>query len=260
MKIYPLPSLAYQKALSDLLITGRSVENPIWQGVQTGNSKNCNEMHEMLFLNFQTIMPNTKEDLQKDLGLDDSVWAEVHFLERVSGEPMNPPPSYLMWQNGGSGEYMSDKEGGKFSHTYPERFWFSKVKEDGFRYKNGDLSGVVQILKDNPVSRQAFLPMFLPEDITASLEGERIPCSLGWHFIQRHGYLHLLYSLRSCDGVRHLKNDLYMAIRLAQWVRDQSFGDSVKMGKMTFFVSSFHCFTNDLYTLKKQVESYKCVG
>lgn len=254
MKIYNKPSEAYLGAITTLKDLGKNVPNPKWQGVETVGSAASNEMHEFLFLNFQSLMPNTKKDLQKDLGINDKDWAEVHFLERVSGDPMNPPPSHSVWQDGSSDRFLSKIDQDKFSHTYPERFWWNKLEEMGHRYENGNLFDVVEILKDNPETRQAFLPMFLPEDLKASLMGERIPCSLGWHFIQRYGYLHLLYTMRSCDAIRHFKNDIYMAIRLSQWVRDQAFPD-ITLGKMTMVISSFHCFSNDLFGLNNRLKN-----
>src|SRR6478609_8511164 len=49
-------------------------------------------------------------------------WAEDHFLERVGGKPLNPPPSHTDWpfNRQGNQEHLID---GEFSHTYPERFW-----------------------------------------------------------------------------------------------------------------------------------------
>lgn len=262
MKFFENEKLAFLYSIESLLTYGQYVENPKWQGTETQDNPEANEMWEFLNLSFRTKMTNEKNDLihlLSDLSNDSLEWAEEHFQERVSGIPYNPPPSYVKWQNGTSGDYLLE-EGSHpvFSHTYPERFWVDKVYPDGVRYKNGNLDTLVRILQDNPSTRQAFLPMFLPEDLTASLEGERVPCSLGWHFILRNGFFHVFYSLRSCDSIRHFLNDLYLTVRLSQWVKEKAFGGkSVKLGFLSFNVISFHCFRNDLYTLKKLNEKTK---
>lgn len=262
MKIYENVRLAFCDSLVNLSRLGQIVENPIWQGVDTKSNPSANEMFELLNLSFQAKMPDSKKELTKLLQFPGNIppvdgWAEEHFQERVSGIPYNPPPSFIRWQNGTSGDYMMGQDK-LFSHTYPERFWIDKIQPSGIRFKNGNLNSIVKILRANPNSRQAFLPMVLPEDLTASEQNERIPCSLGWHFIQRKGYLHLFYSLRSCDALRHFVNDLYMAVRLAQWVRDRAFtggegGMKVELGLITFVAVSFHCFKNDQFALNNLI-------
>src|SRR6266550_2429059 len=49
-------------------------------------------------------------------------WAEDQFQERVSGEPLNPPPSEAWWPYAQQGN-AAHKEGEVFSHSYPERYW-----------------------------------------------------------------------------------------------------------------------------------------
>ena len=65
----------------------------------------------------------------------------------------------------------------------------------------GDLDDVVTLLTNDPLTRQAFLPMWFPED-TGVVHGTRVPCSLGYHFMQRDGRLSITYYIRSCDIVR----------------------------------------------------------
>ena len=182
----------------------------------------------------------------------DLPWAETHFLERISGEPMNPAPSYIDWP------WHSDKErdrfrttpDAKFDHTYPERFWprydenFSVRR--GIRFQYGDLYDVIQLLQKEPFTRQAYLPIYFPED-TGSAEGQRVPCTLGYHFIRNGPSLDLKYFLRSCDITRHFLNDAYMAGRLLQWATTQvAYGAEIPfVGTLTMFISNFHMFLND---------------
>lgn len=157
-------------------------------------------------------------------------WAEDHFLERVSGEPLNPPPSASYWnKNTEAVDVHRTQPGGKYSHTYPERFWpkrapgladiYAEENEDrrGIRFNYGDLADVVRLLASSPLTRQAYLPVWFPED-TGAVHGERVPCTLGYHFLLRGSRLNVYYFIRSCDFIRHFPNDVYLAARLCQWM------------------------------------------
>jgi hypothetical protein len=184
----------------------------------------------------------------------DLPWAEVHHLERVGGFPLNPAPSYVDWPWHSKTEAERHVAAGVFSHTYPERYW-PKTDLDssnptglrhGVRYPYGDLMDVVNMLKDRPFTRQAYLPMFFPED-TGATEGQRIPCTLGYHFIRNGRQLDMNYFLRSCDITRHLHNDIYLAMRMLQWVCGQLTNDYglPAPGTLTLFVSNLHMFEAD---------------
>lgn len=183
-------------------------------------------------------------------------WAEDHFQERVSGEPLNPPPAEAWWpfaQNGNS----DHKKGEKFSHTYPERFWprFANVEGTtntgrqifvphvGIRFEYGDLEDLIKVLMKNPRSRQAYLPVWFPEDLAAAVAGERVPCTLGYHFLMNSsGRMDMTYSMRSCDMVRFLRDDIYMAGRLLQWVCDRV---RVVPGDLVLNIANLHTFEGD---------------
>jgi hypothetical protein len=49
----------------------------------------------------------------------------------------------------------------------------------------------------------------------------RIPCTLGYWFVLRNGKLNMTYYIRSCDYVRHFRDDIYLAVRLQLWVLQQ---------------------------------------
>lgn len=196
-------------------------------------------------------------------------WAEDHFQERVGGKPLNPAPSEAWWpfrQNGNAAHKDSSEV---FSHTYPERMWptFANVGEvrpngrqvfvphNGIRYEYGDLDDLVHLLARDPFTRQAYLPIWFPED-TGAVDGQRVPCSLGYHFIRRGVSLDCQYFMRSCDFFRHFTDDVYMAVRLMQWVveklqeRDttstpEDGGYYPWVGKLTMFISNLHAFKGD---------------
>lgn len=184
-------------------------------------------------------------------------WAEDHFQERVSGQPLNPPPAEAWWPYAQSGN-AAHKKGEKFSHTYPERFWpvFANVggkcadserviavPHVGIRFEYGDLGTLIEVLKKNPRSRQAYLPVWFPEDLRAAQLGERVPCTLGYHFMQHpDGKLHATYYMRSCDLVRFFRDDCYMAGRLLQWIAG---GVGMAPGNLRLHISSLHAFVGD---------------
>lgn len=231
------------KQIRQLLVTkGKTIKTDRWQGKD----------NPPLFLELlQPVMNIDMVDNQKDLSdlcKADQPWASEHFQERISGKPLNPPPSHTRWRMKTS-DYMIDD---KFDHTYPERMW-PKGLMTGIRFDIGDLQDVVKLLQKDPSTRQAVMPMFSYEDITAGLEGRRVPCSLSWNFIIRDNKMHCLYSMRSCDAVRHLHNDIFFANMLVIWIINQ-LGYDVKPGNLQIAITSLHCFDNDRYALNKLIE------
>jgi hypothetical protein len=198
-------------------------------------------------------------------------WAEDHFQERVGGEPLNPPPSEQWWPYAQAGN-AAHKEGEKFSHTYPERFWpkhahavnnFPSQAHWGIRYRYGDLQDVVNLLRSDITTRQAYLPVWFPED-TGSVSGQRVPCTLGYHFLCREGRMDIEYHIRSCDFMRHWRDDVYMAGRLLQWVCGQLNGENptthssqVRPSKLIMNIGSFHIFRGDRAPLANWIAQEK---
>jgi len=180
---------------------------------------------------------------------------------------MNPGKQWANWPYAKSADTFRDELGQRFTHTYMERYWpkiAGKAGLDpdpmkhnqGIWYEYGDLNDVVVLLSEEPNTRQAFLPVWFPED-TGAIHGGRVPCSIGYHFIHRNGYLHVNYWLRSCDFVRHFRDDIYLTIRLNLWILDRlreldsDFWGKVKPGYYTQHTTSMHCFKSDLFHLKK---------
>jgi hypothetical protein len=188
-------------------------------------------------------------------------WAEHHFKERVAGIPFNPPPSHEYWPyaQAGNSEFRENPLG-KFSHTYPERF-FPKFAGDyvtneghkGIRFSYGDLHDVVKLIVRDPHTRQAYLPVFFPED-TGAHHGERIPCTLGYLFRYRRQTLDIVYYIRSCDFRRHFRDDVYLAGRLAQWMAERlrEAELEVNLGDLVMHIGSFHVFEGDLPLMKNE--------
>jgi hypothetical protein len=227
-------------------------------------------MREVLNVSFQ-VSTSWIENLTKYRGdiKPNLPWADDHFLERVSGQPLNPGEQWKNWPYALSADKFRTEGGGKFSHTYMERYWPKDAESHwdrpvgprmGIRYPYGDLNDVVSHLLGDTSTRQAYLPVWFPED-TGVVHGERVPCTLGYHFIQRNGYFHATYYIRSCDFVRHFRDDLYLTVRLWLWVLDQlrereaevakrtgdahQFWHQIRLGMFTFHCVSLHCFVHD---------------
>ena len=206
---------------------GKLVYTANWQGIEDPPA-----FLEILNASFEARMPGTVKEMI-DQCKPMLPWADEHFEERISGIPHNPPPSHTKWLKGNE----ESLKNGKFSHTYPERM-----------HKN--LFFLLELLKRDPTSRQLFLPIWWEKDGLFALRNERVPCTLGWHFILRDGMLHCYYPMRSCDALRHFHNDVYFAARLTLWLIEQANLNAVP-GNLTFHAVSFHCFENDKYALGK---------
>jgi hypothetical protein len=190
-------------------------------------------------------------------------WAEDHFNERVSGIPWNPPPSHEWWPfaQRSNDEFRKDE---RFSHTYPERIW-ATAREDGgvpisqprlgIRYPYGDLDDLVTVLRRNSGTRQAYLPIWFPEDLAAAEMGERVPCTIGYHFLIRNEQLKVVYYIRSCDFFRHFRDDVYMAARLGQWVAAQL--EDVTARKLVMHISSLHIFAPEKERIRQEVQELR---
>jgi hypothetical protein len=244
--------------LRDRLIEAPIVDVGEWQS-QLGGAES--ETVELEDVTFHFDLPATALDLAR-LTQPNLPWADEHFAERVSGIAWNPPPSAAHWpfKREGHAEHLSL---GLFSHTYPERLWPNQVNDvrapstfdgerhRGLRYGYGDLDDVVQLLINRPYTRQAYIPLWFPED-TGAHHGQRVPCTLGYHLMLRNDQLKIVYYMRSCDYLRHFRDDVYLAGRLCQWVCEQlNLGGfrHTTPGVLVMHISSLHVFKADVNTL-----------
>lgn len=202
-------------------------------------------------------VPPTMQELEQQVQ-PNMPWAELHFAERVGGEGTNPGKTYHLWPyfRGNVPKHQDPANGDRFSHTYMERIWprfAGGVKSAGFvghhgiRFRYGDLTDVLALLHEMPSTRQAYLPIWFPED-TGAHHGERVPCTLGYHFMLRDNRLHCMYPIRSCDFLRHFRDDVYLAGRLMQWIIGQlgelepdTWG-KVNPGTLSMHMHSLHVF------------------
>lgn len=234
------------RALCGQLLESELLDSGRWQSTDTSV-----KTYELLDTRIIYQMPATPVKLQKEIK-PNLPWAEDHFKERISGMALNPPPSSEWWPYAVKGN-IEHKEGKKFSHTYPERYWPRYANtpgiNTGIRYSYGDLHDVINLLRKEPYTRQAYLPVWHPED-TGVVHGGRVPCSIGYHFMIRDEELNCWYQMRSCDAIRHFRDDVYMTVRLAQWVSGKlPFG--IMTGKLYMTISSFHAFEPDTSILER---------
>lgn len=261
--IYSNFHLVISLLIRSLLNSGSTIQPNLWQSLSVSSRPEA-KMIELLNSSFQVqLYSESPEDYISDIN-PDLEWANEHFLERVSGEPMNPPPSSSNWKYA-QADNKNFKKNQIFDHTYPERFWprYAGGRSSidgmmGIRYRYGDLDDILDLLQRDPTTRQAVLPIFFPED-TGSVGDMRVPCTLFYHFILREGFLHIIYTIRSCDALRHFRNDIYLTVRLVLWVIDQlkkrditNWG-GVLPGTFTMHITSFHCFVGDQGALRKQL-------
>jgi hypothetical protein len=257
----------FNRAILDVktrLKTAPIVHTEKWQGLDV-RSKPEMATHELL--NYSLSVDPSSHITLKELVEDirpDLPWADHHFEERICGKPLNPPPSEAWWPHApqGNSKFISN---GVFSHTYPERYWpkyagntpfdgdyqsRGATPNHGIRFEYGDLNDLINMLAAVPHTRQAYLPVWFPEDLGASLDARR-PCTLGYHFILRDNRFHVVYFIRSCDFVRHFRNDIYMTVRLQHWILDQLKSResqdwlNVSPGSFTMHCTSLHLFRHD---------------
>lgn len=290
MKPYEFQSFAQviEQAAFFLQYRSNVVHSQHWQGVDIANKPEM-ATHEVAHVSFAVpLMASGGQLVSTGVDLDllgvwaqdikpNLPWADDHFEERVCGFPINPGAEWANWPYGKSAATFLD-ERGKFNHNYMERYWpkqagklhaptadasdyLEQILEQkrtgagahrGIMYEYGDLSDVVKLLATDPYTRQAYLPVWFPEDTGGG--SKRAPCTIGYHFLMRDGKLDINYHIRSCDFVRHFRDDLYLTARLALWVIEQCREldprwASVVPGKFVMQIGSLHIFRNDYHVL-----------
>lgn len=250
-----------------------------WQGIEIAENPNMACL-ELQHVHFVVDMEGYDQDLEAyaDHIKPDLPWCDSHFEERICGFPINPGTEFKNWpwNKGRGAESFLDRRG-KFNHNYMERYWpkmagmidrptanktefRSQLKDyremmgqvpnphKGIMYDYGDLDDVVDLLLDDPLTRQAYLPIWFPEDTGGG--AKRAPCTIGYHFMMRNERLSVNYHIRSCDFVKHFRNDIYLTVRLLDWVlrkcasRDAKWKD-VRMGDFIMQIGSMHSFRPD---------------
>lgn len=248
--------LTFQDAIKwcadGLWMSGKEVDAGRWQGVPTEGKPDLTTIELMnvsfmvdtaRYLSVGSWTEGPWKQLQDEIQ-PNLPWADDHFEERVGRIPSNPGEAYKWWPwwRGQSAAAMEAHSPGEdsiphFTHTYQERYWpkaaFIHERQAaggpwGIRYDYGDLDDLVRLLLNHPHTRQAYLPIFFPED-TGAVHGGRTPCTLGYHFMLRDNKLHVWYFIRSCDFVRHFRDDIYLTVSLLMWLIKEVRGEYVRL-------------------------------
>lgn len=157
-------------------------------------------------------------------------WADSEFNERIdpSGN-INPGNAWELRKDVWT-EYLHE---GKMAYTYNERLFL-----------NDQLNKIIERLKEDKDSRQLWVSIWNPEIDPDKLGGvSRVPCSLGYNFQYREGKLNIHYVMRSCDFSTHFINDVYLAIKLLEYVAEKT---GLKVGSFTHTMFSLHVYKEDV--------------
>lgn len=223
---------AYEEVKRDLaemgiLVKPKSMQDKIIEGNP--------EYETMELQNYcYTILDAKSEDVKNCI----KNWADAEFEERIFN-PYNDVLGFTQFVNPGKAwelrkdvwtEYMHD---GKMAYTYNERFW-----------NNDQLRKIIDRLKEDHDSRQLWLSVWDPCMDPDNLGGiSRVPCSLGYNFQYRDGKLNIHYVMRSCDFNTHFPNDVYLGIKLLEYVAKET---GLEVGNFTHTMFSLHVYRKDL--------------
>jgi thymidylate synthase len=161
------------------------------------------------------------------------LWCAEEFKERINTGQRNPGDAWKLrrkvWE-----PFLNLF--GRFDYTYSGRLNYTE-----------NLALIIKELAANPDTRQTWLPIFWPEDVRKMRSDQRIPCSLGYHFMIREGQLNLTYIQRSADLAQHFGNDVMLAWLMMEYVTNQLLllGVDIKIGYLTHHVFSLHTYKKD---------------
>lgn len=163
-------------------------------------------------------------------------WVEAEWDDRVAGG-LNPGHAWKtrkeVWneflERSGSPKIVGEGPG-QFAYTY------------SMRMGGKHMELIIDELKKNPHSRQLYLPVWGSTD-EQRRGRRRVPCSLGYWFVQRNGAVNLTYMMRSCDFATHFPNDVALACIMQAWIAKET---NYEIGTFTHFIGSFHVYAKDV--------------
>lgn len=224
MRIYVDWPECYEEVKRDLAEMGILVKPKTMQDKIIEN----NEAYETMELqNYSYSLLNAKSNTITGVV---QPWADAEFEERVNPiGNINPGEAWKLRENVWT-EYLHD---GKMAYTYNERIMF-----------NDQLNKIIKRLKKDQDSRQLWLSIWNPAIDPDKLGGiSRVPCSLGYNFQFRDGKLNMHYVMRSCDFNTHFINDVYLAIKLLEYVAKEC---GMEVGSFTHTMFSLHVYRKDI--------------
>lgn len=147
--------------------------------------------------------------------------------ERTTNHKVNPGNAWRFRKN----EWDPYLHNGKFAYTYSERI-------------GNQIKDMIDILNFDSHSRQAIISIYNPSKDNDNRCGvARVPCSMYYQFMIRDGRLCMVYTMRSCDFLRHFGYDLVLGIFM-QWEVAKELGCAC--GDFTHFIGSLHAYKKDM--------------
>ena len=227
MRLYIKADEAFEEIKRDLAEMG------IWVRPKTMQDKNIEGNPEYETTELQNYCYTILNAKSSEIPNVTQPWADAEFVERITepknGEFINPGEAWKLRENVW-GEFFHN---GKFGYTYNELIW-----------NNNQFTKIVNRLKEDPDSRQLWISLWDPTRDPDLLGGvSRVPCSLGYGFQVREGKLNMHYVMRSCDFSTHFANDVYLAIKLLEYVAELT---GYEVGNFTHTIFSLHIYRKDL--------------
>lgn len=173
-------------------------------------------------INGKLVNPGSAWRVRKDEYMD---WLE--FIE-IDSKPMPMGMDRDEW----SKQVLKAGNRARFAYTYSQRFAISY-----------QVQHLINRLKEDPFTRQGWISIWLTTIDPDRIGRRRVPCTLGYQFMFRDGRLHIHYKMRSCDFDTHFENDIWMAMKLLEYVSKQT---HLPMGSFTHSMDSFHSYLKNL--------------
>lgn len=227
MRLYVKADEAFEEIKRDLAEMG------IWVRPKTMQDKNIEGNPEYETTELQNYCYTILNAKSSEIPNVTQPWADAEFKERITkpenGQFINPGEAWKLRENIW-GEFFHN---GKFGYSYNELIW-----------NNDQFTKIVNRLKEDPDSRQLWISLWDPTRDPDLLGGvSRVPCSLGYAFQVREGKLNMHYVMRSCDFSTHFANDVYLAIKLLEYVAELT---GYEVGNFTHTIFSLHVYRKDL--------------
>jgi len=228
MRIYTEANEAFEEIKRDLAEMG------IWVHPKTMQDKNVEGNPDYETTELQNYCYTILDAKSKDIPNVTQPWADEEFKERITdpetvGGFINPGEAWKLRDNIW-GEFYHN---GRFGYSYNELLW-----------NNRQLPKIISRLKEDPDSRQLWISLWDPTRDPDLLGGiSRVPCSLGYGLQVREGKLNLHYVMRSCDFSTHFANDVYLAIKLLEYISKLT---GYEVGSFTHTIFSLHVYRKDL--------------
>lgn len=96
---------------------------------------------------------------------------------------------------------------------------------------------VLELLRREPDSKRAFIPVFHPGDLAGIEDNPDLPCLGALHFLPRDGRLHMVCSMRANDLYRGLISDVFSFTMIQEYA---SLRLGLKLGTYTHYMGSAH--------------------